>query len=486
MKKLSDFRKTTCEDIQEGAEEDKKLAALVRAGLFDTKKLSILKRAMDKSAKETTPQERGVLIDLLHRLIDVIDNNQVIYNKVRQTVHQEETITEGTTLKDPPALLIMRRKAIRMFPDGKRVVMYYIDQIAKYISIPYDEFGLNGGHANIPVVEEVDYLSEEPEEVNEISKGRLKSYVRKATKDVKKKSVDGALTAASSHPHANRLSNFHQRIADRRAANIAKAKKRLGEEPGTEAMEEEPINELSKKTLGSYVNSAAKQINYHSQDTGKYLERLGNGNIDKARNMRKADQSMTIADRRKAGIAQAVSKLTKEEPINELSKKTLGSYVKKATDDVSFHSFMAGVPRQKPENSLAHDSKSFKRKAGIEKAVDKLTETTKKSPLQKLRDFDKTRVAVGKKPIFKDDTEKKTVNEGVLKTLDDIASRGGSEDIRFTDGKKARIDSITAKAILNVHGAVSDANKKKLEDMINKDEANFNKVAAFAHGAHVS
>lgn len=39
---------------------------------------------------------------------------------------------------DPPAILVMRRKSIRQFPNGKRVAMYYVDKLDKYIAVPYD------------------------------------------------------------------------------------------------------------------------------------------------------------------------------------------------------------------------------------------------------------------------------------------------------------------------------------------------------------
>jgi len=38
---------------------------------------------------------------------------------------------------DPPAVLIMRRKSIRLFPNGQKVALYYIDKLNKYVSIPY-------------------------------------------------------------------------------------------------------------------------------------------------------------------------------------------------------------------------------------------------------------------------------------------------------------------------------------------------------------
>jgi hypothetical protein len=62
------------------------------------------------------------------------------------------------------------------------------------------------------------------------------------------------------------------------------------------------------------------------------------------------------------------------EEINELSKKTLGSYIKKASDDVSYHSFNAGQQSTagNKKDSLESDKTSFKRLAGVKKAAQKL------------------------------------------------------------------------------------------------------------------
>jgi hypothetical protein len=37
-----------------------------------------------------------------------------------------------------PAVLVMRRKAVRQYPNGQMVAMYYVDKLNKYIAIPYD------------------------------------------------------------------------------------------------------------------------------------------------------------------------------------------------------------------------------------------------------------------------------------------------------------------------------------------------------------
>ena len=45
---------------------------------------------------------------------------------------------------DPPPVLVMKRKSIRLFPDGRRVALYYVDKINKYVTIPYSDMQWSG------------------------------------------------------------------------------------------------------------------------------------------------------------------------------------------------------------------------------------------------------------------------------------------------------------------------------------------------------
>ena len=73
-------------------------------------------------------------------------------------------------------------------------------------------------------------------------------------------------------------------------------------------------------------------------------------------------------------LNQAKKQLKKEEvdQIDELKKSTLASYAKKATDDVSYHSFTAGTMSAKDPERLAQDKKAMKRQSGVIKAIDRL------------------------------------------------------------------------------------------------------------------
>jgi hypothetical protein len=50
---------------------------------------------------------------------------------------KDKTLIKEDHYIDPPNIIILKRKAIRVFPDGKRVALYYADKIDQYVSIPY-------------------------------------------------------------------------------------------------------------------------------------------------------------------------------------------------------------------------------------------------------------------------------------------------------------------------------------------------------------
>jgi hypothetical protein len=58
-------------------------------------------------------------------------------------VYSEEPELEGIITEekggDPPAVLVMRRTAIRMFPNGQKIALYKVDKLNKFITVPYDD-----------------------------------------------------------------------------------------------------------------------------------------------------------------------------------------------------------------------------------------------------------------------------------------------------------------------------------------------------------
>lgn len=122
--------------------ESNKLSTLVKAGLFDASKLTLLKRAMSKDNEKLTRVEKNALIDLLDRLIAVVTNDNSVFNKIKSDVMTEESKVDIDVTILPP-ILILKRRAIRVFPDGQKVALYWADRINKYISVPFQSTGLS-------------------------------------------------------------------------------------------------------------------------------------------------------------------------------------------------------------------------------------------------------------------------------------------------------------------------------------------------------
>jgi hypothetical protein len=148
MKSIKDLREQYELITEKEDKEQRKLTTLVRAGLFDAKKLPMLKRALDKGADKMTPAEKKILIDLLDSLMNQVISNEPVYMKVKRNVQStnEEIIAEAvripTTISDVPSIVVLRRKAVRVYPGGQQVGLYYSQQLDKYVTIPFGEAGI--------------------------------------------------------------------------------------------------------------------------------------------------------------------------------------------------------------------------------------------------------------------------------------------------------------------------------------------------------
>lgn len=59
---------------------------------------------------------------------------------MKKFLEYNENINEAGLMpnaSDPPMMLLMRRKAIRIFPNGQRIALYHNDKLNLDISIPY-------------------------------------------------------------------------------------------------------------------------------------------------------------------------------------------------------------------------------------------------------------------------------------------------------------------------------------------------------------
>lgn len=140
--------------------------------------------------------------------------------------------------------------------------------------------------------------------------------------------------------------------------------------------EVEELDELSKNTVRNYYNKAGEQ---GRGIMGKMM--VGGGDWSEgekdSKTLYKRGKGRQMALKRRRG---EVKMSEDAEQIDELSNKTLGSYVKKAKDQMSRSDTLAGRAMGAREHGAKpsaserkHNARANKRYFGIDKAVDKMT-----------------------------------------------------------------------------------------------------------------
>ena len=159
---------------------------------------------------------------------------------------------------------------------------------------------------------------------------------------------------------------------------------------------EEQINELSKKTLGSYVKKASHDVATKSAATGRYAERANKeedkrkkeGDYSGYRQGRKdnefADKMFNKSWKRREGIAKAVDKMAKEEAeqVDEVSAGLVGK-VNKARLDKPAKTEKANETRGKAVKKAWLASKVGEMK---EQNLQELSDKIKKKYIKKAED----------------------------------------------------------------------------------------------------
>jgi hypothetical protein len=139
MKTLLDFKTITEEEKKDYSKFD----ALVRAGLANKAQMQRIHKILDKMGDERptfNPADRAIMQNLFNKMVDLISNNKQIYTKAKQAVREEleeGTRMDGPLVPIPPIILVIKRKAVRLYPDGTRIALYYNDKMKRYFSIPF-------------------------------------------------------------------------------------------------------------------------------------------------------------------------------------------------------------------------------------------------------------------------------------------------------------------------------------------------------------
>lgn len=138
MKLLREFKQEPI--VEEEKQDYSKFDTLVRAGLANKSQIQRIHRILGKMGEEKpnfNPADRALIQMLFMRMTDLITNKQ-LFQKTKQAVREEyEELDEAMNPNDPPFVLVLKRKAIRLYPNGEKVALYYNNKINKYFSVPY-------------------------------------------------------------------------------------------------------------------------------------------------------------------------------------------------------------------------------------------------------------------------------------------------------------------------------------------------------------
>jgi hypothetical protein len=169
MKSLQEFKGV----VEEEKQDFSKFDALVRAGLGNKAQIQRMHQILAKMEEERpnfSQADRSIIQNIFMKMVDLITNNPQIHRQARKSVKEsivdtsdfklsasgkkvrahrikfddpeevkEEIVLDESIAKDPPFILILKRKAIRLYPNGMKVAVYHNDRLDKDFAIPFTQ-----------------------------------------------------------------------------------------------------------------------------------------------------------------------------------------------------------------------------------------------------------------------------------------------------------------------------------------------------------
>jgi len=543
MKNIKQIREHKVILAEREETEDRKLSSLVRAGLFDSKKLPALKKALDKSADKISGQEKRMLVSLLDSLMDQVLSNQSVYQKVKQNVMKEEyeeldeSELSRTTkdINDLPNIILLRRRAVRSFPGGGKVVMYWADKINRYIPIPVDPVSTVTRGPNVDGLSESydDYIKhihkaysqhdeDDPEIAQHLANARNafknipKGIERERARIAGQKTVTKAKEIrmisnrkkfGGEHGYAAQAGEFLKggnraaalgTLAGGIVGSIARKMVKEGLETTRIRMKKMTVSPLTGvrkntvvredfranleaqrqlnenillKALGAAGGAAIKYGSKYADDALKYADDAGKY-IGNKINKFKAG-----AAEKAAKAARKEQRLAKIEKFRERSRNPFKNKKNKKSDRDGL-GFGAGAAAGAALGSLA---------SGGGGAGDQYTTTRRELARPSGESsFKQARVGDYATRRTRDDRLNRNAlqqnyqqNENTIQMLKTI-SEGETKTINFNDGNDISVGYTLAKKIINIYESLNKNNKQAMANMLDESIDNFKKISKFA------
>jgi hypothetical protein len=221
MKSLLEFKNDKVV-VEEEKTDYSKFDILVRAGLANKAQMQRIHKILDKMQDERpvfNPVDRQIMQNIFNKMVDLISNNKMIHQQARRAVREEVSAEDFIELDsfenldenkkdDPPFVLMLKRKAIRLYPDKTKVALYYNKQLDKYFSVPY------GKNIDQPVMQSESVELEESvmDQLHKIVKDKQSGSVKFGNGQSRK--VDGYTASAITQVHNALNDDNKKKIAD--------------------------------------------------------------------------------------------------------------------------------------------------------------------------------------------------------------------------------------------------------------------------------
>lgn len=458
MRSIKQIREQFDEITDRKSIEERRLEVLVDSGLMEETKLPLVKRAMNENNHVLTPSEKRALMGLLESLI---------HNTV-----SEDLRPAPTRMSDMPSILVLKRKAIRIYPGGKNVGLYYSQQLDKYVAVPF------GGKEDQNVIqmaeeEQLDEISNKLANatyakrayaaVNADDEDERKIHAFKAGKTVTRRLAKSYPAGINMHKFAK---NYADAMNDTQASYKTKGKKKAlpplkkpdtGEQlpppqdvPMTSGKKKKNKKNKEPENLASAINSGGMQgAMFHL--LGPALHRAGAKLRSKALMTKSKQLEEEMLEEGVVGTALRLGKMA----IGSKTGRAIAKrYLRRKFNNTKNNkgSSSSGSPRQKRPLDV-------KQSPGAERQA-RLSPKTR-NPFD---DFRGRQANISWASQGTPSSRQQQVQENVSVEL---------------DGNSFQLNSIVAKKLQHVYESLNKKNKKKMIDMLNESEESFNKVISF-------
>jgi len=193
-------------------------------------------------------------------------------------------------------------------------------------------------------------------------------------------------------------------------------------------------------------------------------------------------------------LSETVSKPRSPDEQNFLDKHIVDKRDHPVAPDDQFSGAIKGSKRKKRvadledgEDKEVYESSESEMTPAQEKKREEIVMSLKKKMSEfKDRYGDKAKdvmYATATKMAMKEEIEEvEEISEGVIDDLKDIVTSKSIKDVKFSDGKKRKVDLTTASMVVSMHKQLNKENQAKVERMLN-DSNKFMQIVQFAMNA---